>query len=152
MAWRRLRVGLVLSALLAGGCAARVEPPPPPPAPIAIPAPAPPARIFEQTGRASWYGTFHHGRQTASGEIFDMNDLTAAHRALPLGTVARVTNLENGRTVTVKINDRGPYKAGRIIDLSKRAAEDLGMKEQGLARVRIEVFENAQAGDDRPAR
>jgi rare lipoprotein A len=91
-----------------------------------------------QVGIASWYGPQHQGRPTASGEIFDMKKLTAAHPTLPLASKARVTNLENGKSVEVKINDRGPYVDGRIIDLSERAARRLGMKEQGLARVRVE--------------
>ena len=92
---------------------------------------------YRQVGIASWYGGRHQGRLTASGEVFDENKLTAAHRTLPLITWARVTNLENGRSVEVKVNDRGPYIDGRVIDLSTRAAEALGMTEQGLARVEI---------------
>lgn len=92
---------------------------------------------YRQVGIASWYGGRHQGRLTASGEVFDENKLTAAHRTLPLTTWARVTNLENGRSVEVKVNDRGPYIDGRVIDLSTRAAEELGMTEQGLARVEI---------------
>src|SRR5262245_18771443 len=80
----------------------------------------------EQTGQASWYGRQHHGKRTASGEIYDMYQLTAAHRTLPLGTRVRVTNLENGRTVDVRINDRGPFVRGRLLDLSRAAAERLG--------------------------
>jgi rare lipoprotein A len=95
---------------------------------------------FEQFGVASWYGGWHHGRPTASGARFDMNQLTAAHRSLPLGTAVRVTNLANGRTVDVMINDRGPYVHGRVIDLSRRAASDLAMIEAGLAAVRIEAL------------
>lgn len=92
---------------------------------------------YHQVGIASWYGGWHQGRLTASGEVFDENKLTAAHRTLPLITWARVTNLENGRSVEVKVNDRGPYIDGRVIDLSTRAAEELGITEQGLARVEI---------------
>jgi rare lipoprotein A len=95
---------------------------------------------YRQVGIASWYGGRHQGRLTASGEVFDENKLTAAHRTLPLVTWARVTNLENGRAIAVRVNDRGPYIDGRVIDLSTRAAEELGMTEQGLARVRIEVL------------
>jgi rare lipoprotein A len=91
-----------------------------------------------QVGIASWYGPQHQGRLTANGEIFDMRKLTAAHPTLPLASKARVTNLENGKSVKVRINDRGPYVGGRIIDLSEKAARRLGMKEQGLARVRVE--------------
>jgi rare lipoprotein A len=86
---------------------------------------------------ASWYGAWHHGRPTASGEPFDMDDLTAAHRSLPLGVCVEVTHVANGRRVHVRVNDRGPYVPGRTIDLSHRAARELGMVDDGLARVRI---------------
>ena len=92
---------------------------------------------YEATGVASWYGHSYHGRLTANGEVYDMYALTAAHRSLPLGTRVRVTNLKNGRSVVVRINDRGPYKRGVIIDLSRRAASQLGMIQDG--RVRVEV-------------
>ena len=95
---------------------------------------------YRQVGIASWYGGRHQGRLTASGEVFDENKLTAAHRTLPLVTWARVTNLENGRSIAVRVNDRGPYIDGRVIDLSTRAAQELGMTVQGLARVEIEVL------------
>jgi rare lipoprotein A len=104
----------------------------------AVAAPTKPA--YRQVGIASWYGDRHQGRMTASGQIFDQNRLTAAHRTLPLDTKARVTNLGNGRSVDVTINDRGPYIRGRVIDLSARAARELGMARRGLARVRIEVL------------
>ncbi len=93
-----------------------------------------------QTGLASWYGKPFHGRQTASGERYDMNKMTAAHRKLPFGTRVRVTNLDNGRSVVVTINDRGPFKRGRIIDVSRRAAGELGFLKQGLTRVRVETL------------
>ncbi len=98
---------------------------------------------FTQTGIASWYGRAHHGKTTAQGEPFDMNKLTAAHRTLPLDTTVRVTNLENHKTVKVRINDRGPYVAGRVIDLSARAAKELAIAD-GIARVRVEVFTSDQ--------
>lgn len=88
-------------------------------------------------GRASWYGPGFHGSPTASGETYDMNDLTAAHRTLPLGSRALVQNLENGRTVVVKINDRGPYFGDRVLDLSYGAAHELGIVNPGTARVQI---------------
>ena len=91
-------------------------------------------------GIASWYGQRHHGRPTASGKPFNMHALTAAHRSLPLGTRVRVTNLENGRSVVVRITDRGPYVRGRSIDLSHAAAKALGMVKRGLASVRMEVL------------
>jgi len=92
----------------------------------------------KQEGIASWYGQSHHGKRTASGEAFDMEALTAAHRTLPFGTIVRVTHLATNRTVTVRINDRGPYINGRIIDLSARSARELGIVQLGVARVRIE--------------
>ena len=90
-------------------------------------------------GTASWYGPGFHGKRTASGERFDQNALTAAHRKLPLGSVVKVTNLDNGRSIVVAINDRGPYKKGRVIDLSKGAARKLGIVDDGIAKVRIEA-------------
>jgi len=99
-----------------------------------------PGRPME-VGLASWYGQEFQGRPTASGERFDMNDLTAAHRTLPFGTRVKVTNLENSRSVVVRVNDRGPHKPERIIDLSYAAARQLGMIEAGTARVRLEVLE-----------
>jgi rare lipoprotein A len=90
-------------------------------------------------GTASWYGGHHVGRHTASGEIHSAQARTAAHRDLPLGTIIRVTNLKNGRASVVKVNDRGPFVEGRILDLSERAARDLAMVDDGLAQVRIEV-------------
>ena len=89
---------------------------------------------FRQVGVASWYGPGFHGKRTASGERFDQNDLTAAHRKLPLGSEVKVTNLENGRSIVVEINDRGPYVKGRVIDLSKAAARRLGIVEDGVPR------------------
>ena len=86
---------------------------------------------------ASWYGAWHQGRPTASGEAYDVDGLTAAHRSFPLGTCVEVVHLANGRRVFVRVNDRGPYLSGRTIDLSYRAAQELEMLESGLARVRI---------------
>jgi rare lipoprotein A len=96
-----------------------------------------------QVGLASWYGGAFHGRRTASGEIFDMDALTAAHRTLPLATVVRVSNLDNGRSVTVRINDRGPFTGNRVIDLSRAGARALGFARQGTARVRVLVLGGA---------
>jgi rare lipoprotein A len=132
-----------LCVLAAAGCSNEPDPPAPRLEMVSLPPPAP-APTFEQTGIASFYGRQFQGRTTASGEKFDMNDMTAAHRTLPLGTVVKVTNLENGRTVTVTVNDRGPNRRGRIIDLSKRAAEELGIVDDGLAEVRIEVMPGDQ--------
>jgi rare lipoprotein A len=92
-----------------------------------------------QVGTASWYGSYFHGKATASGEPYNMYDLTAAHRSLPLGSWVRVTNLRNGRAVIVRINDRGPYVAPRIIDVSYSVARILEFKAQGLQRVRLDV-------------
>ncbi len=94
----------------------------------------------KQQGIASWYGGKFHGRTTASGERYDMNTLTAAHRELPFGTRVRVTNLDNGRQVVVRITDRGPFVKGRIIDLSRAAAKQIDMVQAGVARVRLEIL------------
>lgn len=98
---------------------------------------------YEETGIASWYGPGFHGKRTANGEIYDQGDLTAAHRTLPMPSLVRVTNLENGRALKVRVNDRGPFARGRIIDVSARAAELLGFKQQGTAKVRVEIVEAA---------
>jgi len=95
---------------------------------------------YEETGIASWYGKKFHGRATANGEIYDMNQLTAAHRTLPLPSIVRVINLENGRAIRVRVNDRGPFARGRIIDLSRRGAQLLGFRYKGTARVRVEIM------------
>lgn len=96
---------------------------------------------YVEQGIASWYGPNFHGKKTANGAIFDMNKVSGAHRTLPLPSIVRVTNLENGRSLKVKVNDRGPYAHNRIIDLSKRAAELLGFQIKGTALVRVEVLE-----------
>jgi len=92
---------------------------------------------YDKIGVASWYGTDFHARKTANGELFDMHRLTAAHPTLPMPSYVYVTNLRNGRTILVRVNDRGPYKAGRIIDLSKRTAQLLGFDAQGTTQVRV---------------
>jgi len=94
---------------------------------------------YVATGIASWYGPDFHGKYTANGEVFDMNEVTGAHKTLPLPSIARVTNLENGRSILVRINDRGPFVNGRIVDLSRRAAQLLGFEQAGTAKVRVEV-------------
>ena len=96
---------------------------------------------YSEQGLASWYGSRHNGRRTASGQSFSMGAMTAAHRKLPMGTKVRVTNLENGRKATVTINDRGPYRRGRVLDVSKEGAEVLGFKNDGVTPVRLEVVE-----------
>lgn len=119
------RILLPLAILLLSGCASQGQIDP---------------HGYRAEGQASWYGAKHQGKPTASGERFDQNALTAAHRQLPFGTRVQVTHLGNGRQVTVRINDRGPFTKGRIIDLSRRAAEQLGMLRQGVAPVRIEAL------------
>jgi rare lipoprotein A len=155
---RRLRSTVGALALLAG-LAACVAPPPQTPLPTAAETPPQLARTapleprqparevasFAQEGLASWYGRRFHRRHTASGEHFDMKELTAAHRALPLDTMVRVTNLANNRTVLVRINDRGPFTRGRIIDISHSAALQLDMAKAGVAPVRIEVYDSDQS-------
>jgi rare lipoprotein A len=98
------------------------------------------AVVESHVGLASWYGPGFHGRRTASGKRFDMAALTAAHRSLPFGSRVRVTNLTNGRSVIVRINDRGPYVKPRIIDLSRAAARELDFLEDGITRVRIDLL------------
>lgn len=161
---RRSLAGAPLVAVLAvlAGCAAppqRGDPPPDAPAPRELPAVTQPRPVTELPaltdapattdapaatelpavefgrGRASWYGPRFHGRRTASGERFDMNELTAAHRTLPFGTRVRVRNIQNGREVVVRINDRGPHIRKRIIDLSKAAAAALDLLQAGEAPV-----------------
>ena len=100
-----------------------------------------PATSWQQVGTASWYGKDFHGRKTASGETYDMYGLSAAHKTLPLGTRVRVTNLDNGRHVDVPINDRGPFVGRRIIDMSYGAAKQLGMVQEGLAKVHVQVIQ-----------
>jgi rare lipoprotein A len=131
-------------ALLLPGCAlpiGRRETLPPPVVAPQVKAEVPNAEgpKVEQIGDASWYGPAHDGKETASGETFDQKKLTAAHRTLPLGTKAVVTNLENGKSVEVTINDRGPYVKGRKIDLSHAAAQKIGMSKKGVAKVKIEA-------------
>lgn len=125
---------LIAAALaIAAGCGRRVA--------VRVPAPPAPAPIgWSETGVASWYGIPYDGRRTSSGEIFDMHALTAAHRTLPFNTWLEVTDLQSGKRVNVRINDRGPFVGGRIIDLSMGAAEELGMVRAGLAKVRLKVI------------
>ncbi len=102
--------------------------------------PSVPSLRSGETGLASWYGRPYHGRAAANGEIYDMEKFTAAHRTLPFGTWVRVTNLANDKSVDVRIIDRGPFAGGRIIDLSRAAAEVIDMIRQGLARVRLDII------------
>ena len=130
-------------ALALTGCATGTAvvnaPPPEIPAPPVAPAPRVAPRAVE-TGTASWYGKAHHGQPTSSGEVYDMHGLTAAHRSLPLGTRVRVTNVKNDRSVEVRINDRGPFVRGRILDLSYAAAQELGALTDGAFRVKLYVL------------
>ena len=96
---------------------------------------------YSEVGTASWYGEDFHAKKTANGEKYDMHALTAAHRTLPLPSIVKVTNLENGRSLVLRVNDRGPYAKNRIIDISKRGAQLLGYQTQGTAKVRVEILE-----------
>jgi rare lipoprotein A len=98
-----------------------------------------PSYAHQLSGAASWYGGKFHGRTTANGERYDMHKLTAAHKTLPFGTKVKITNQRNGETVVVRINDRGPYAGRRIIDLSRAAADKIGMLRSGVAPVKVEV-------------
>ena len=124
------------------------EPPPPRPEPAVPPQASTDAPLFTQTGLASFYGRAHAGKRTANGQRFDHRDFTAAHRTLAFGTLVRVTNLANGRTVTVEITDRGPHVKRRIIDISLAAAHALHMEKRGVTRVRLEAFHIDQASRD----
>jgi rare lipoprotein A len=123
---------LATATLLASGCSLVTRPTPPPPFP---------EEGQVEMGIASWYGPGFHGRTTANGETFDQEAMTAAHKTLAFNTVVRVDNLDNGRSIRVRINDRGPFVDRRIIDLSRRAARDLGMLDAGVARVRVVVVQ-----------
>lgn len=139
--FRTILAGL-LGALLLGGCSLAGRPAPPP-----FPVDMGPARAgdpgpgWTEVGIASWYGNPYHGRTTASGEVYDMEARTGAHRTLPFGTRLRVDNLDNGRTATLTINDRGPFVEARILDVSRRIARELDMLGPGTAQVRITVLE-----------
>lgn len=104
--------------------------------------PAPARKHWYQIGRASWYGEDFQGQQTASGENYDMNELTCAHRSLPLGSLIRVTNLRNHKTVVVRVNDRGPMPESRVVDLSYAAARFLGFSNRGTAPVRLDLVKS----------
>ena len=139
-------VPAVALVLVLAACARQPDRPATPATPATLPSPStapstPPSNgAYQAVGVASWYGARFHGRTTASGEPYDMHALTAAHPSLPFGTRVRVTNLANGRSVVVRINDRGPFVKRRIIDLSRHAAEHLGFRDAGLAKVRVEVI------------
>ena len=180
MAYAGSRV-LVAALLASAVAACTTTPPPPlPPVAVTPPRPAPPApppppmaspqyKIgnpyqiagvwyypreepdYDATGIASWYGTQFHGRLTANGEVFDRTIISAAHPTLPMPVNVRVTNLDNGRSIVVRINDRGPFVRGRIIDLSEQGAELLGFKDRGLARVRVTFISRADLNSLGPA-
>ena len=145
MKTERLLLFIVLLSLVASACgryrsATRVPVPLPP-------ASGEPGTGDTETGYASWYGNPYHGRHAANGETYDMYKLTAAHRTLPFGTRIKVTNLENGRTVIVRINDRGPFVKGRIVDLSLAGAREIQMVGPGTALVRLEVLSESAPTD-----
>jgi rare lipoprotein A len=153
---RRLTtLSLLLGAFFLAGCGrhqnARVKAPPPPEveeaetAAVEVPRHFKP--IYVETGVASWYGIPYHHRRSANGEIYDMHALTAAHRTLPLNSIARVTNLATGHSVTVRITDRGPFIDGRMLDLSFEAAKQVDVWRPGTAKVRLEVFSAPAAID-----
>lgn len=132
---------------IAASCLSACTAPSPEPLPLAMPfAPVDREKLprFEQTGLASWYARTAKLTRTANGERMGADKLTAAHRSLPMDTMVRVTNLQNGLSVQVRINDRGPYVQGRVIDLSRDAAIQIGMKDNGIVPVRIEVFDTDQ--------
>lgn len=134
-----LAVGAVLFIVSCAGKTIHEEPVVPAlPAPVS---PQVPDTVYRETGVASWYGRDFQGRTTASGELFDQNGISAAHRTLPLGTVLSVTNLDNFKSIKVRINDRGPFMKGRVLELSFGAAKELGFASQGTARVKLESLE-----------
>lgn len=135
---RRAAAWVLAGAVVVTGCAGVPERPPGIPQARAYQAVPSPDR--GQVGIASWYGAPFHGRRTASGQRFDMHALTAAHPSLPFGTRVQVTNLANGRSVVLVVNDRGPFVRGRIIDVSHHGAEHLGFVRAGTARVRVRVL------------
>jgi len=132
---------LFLVSFLAVFSACSLMPAPRPTVMVPPPPPPQPSKELGQIGLASWYGPGFHGKKTASGAIFNQNEMTAAHQTLPIGTRVMVTNLDNGKSVEVTITDRGPFVKGRIIDLSYGAAQSLGMIESGTLRVRVEIIE-----------
>lgn len=164
----RSAVAAVLLALTAAACATRPVPVTPENHEVSVPSAAGIYKIgnpyqqdgvwyypheqpdYDETGIASWYGAEFHGQRTANGEIFDSNGLTAAHRTLPMPVNVRVTNLDNGRSLIVRINDRGPFSRGRIIDVSKAAADLLGFRLQGTARVRVTYMGRALTPGGQP--
>jgi len=130
---RPIRWILPIALLLSTGCATTGGPKP-------VPEPGPETESATITGTASFYAHHFHGHKTASGQVYDENELTAAHRTLPFGTQVRVTNLKNDRSVVVTVNDRGPHNRHRVIDVSRHAADLLGFVSAGTTRVRLQVI------------
>jgi rare lipoprotein A len=161
MQFLRSFAAVVGFGLLLAACVSPTAPPPPPRAVAKAPAPAGVYKVgspyqidgvwyypgeqpdYDETGIASWYGPTFYGKYTANGELYDGNALTAAHRTLPMPVNVRVTNLGNGKSIVVRVNDRGPYARGRIIDLSRHAAELLDVVQTGTARVRVTYLSRA---------
>ena len=146
---RAITLVLMVVAGVSCGLISSTPPPPPPPAaqivtPAPIPSPSPAARLV----KASWYGPGLAGKPTTSGELYDPNALTAASKTLPLGSVVKVSNPKNGRSVRVRINDRGPFVPGRSLDLSHGAATRLGIVHDGVARVKLETVPVARPAAD----
>jgi rare lipoprotein A len=151
---RQIGIGLFILLLLVG-CASKPPAPPTPVPPSGLRSqkpyqingvwyyPLPSADGYVEEGLASWYGFEFHGKPTSCGEPYDMHAMTAAHKTLPLGTHVKVTNQRNGRSLILRVNDRGPFVSGRIIDLSRRAAQELGSATPGLAPVRVEAVQVA---------
>jgi len=130
------RCAALLALLAFAGCKREA---PPAPAPIAQAPPQEPRLGQPQIGLASFYGRAFTGKRTASGDRYDPDEMTAAHRTLPLGSIAKVTNTDTGWSIQVEVNDRGPYAHGRILDLSRKAAASLGILDAGVARVKVEA-------------
>jgi len=135
--------GLALLLLCVSACAA-VRSTPVAPSTVEVPKPMAEKPVYVETGVASWYGAMGQGGMTASGEAYDANAMTAAHRSLPFGTIIRITNLANSRMAKVRVNDRGPFIAGRVLDLSALAASKLGIKQDGTEQVRVEEYASDQ--------
>jgi len=147
MSWFQRSLSLMLVLLVAACAAQRTAPPAEPHYKVGEPYEIKGTTYYphedysyDETGIASWYGQDFHGGRTANGEIFNKDELTAAHKTLPLPTLARVTNLDNGKSIVVRINDRGPFSGARLIDVSQRAAELLGFEAQGTAKVHVQVL------------
>jgi len=168
MRFLRSLAAVIGFGLLLAACASPALPPPPPRAVAKAPTPAGVYKVgspyqidgvwyypgeqpdYDETGIASWYGPDFYGKYTANGELYDGSKLTAAHRTLPMPVNVRVTNLDNGKSIVVRVNDRGPYARGRIIDLSRKAAELLDVVQSGTARVRVTYLSRSDLGGGAP--